>query len=424
MMESNRFARMQKTTGLHLAMEVQECMRQITDFPESPKAMEYFYELFNNTFSKDHAPKTDIPIIGTMCVQVPEELIIAAGAKPLRLCSGAYAYDQIGADFMPAKSCPLIKATAGMLHVNQDFWGDALKTVVIPTTCDQKKKAGELLKSLGYRVYTLEMPSAKESDTARFYWQESVKQFTLDLQGITGKKITTTKIKNAISKTTNAARLFRKLYELRKADPGMILGKDIFLVNNAYFFDDIDRWQEAVTVLITELEERLALSFRVTNKQAPRILFTGSPPIFPNLKVPLLVEQAGAIIVADEVCSSNRMLYDAVSYDEEHLNDIVPALADRYLKPCTCPCLSDNSDRTRKLSDMSDAYAVDGIVYQSFSGCIPYEMEQRQVNEAMTKHNVPVLYLETDYSPEDVGQLSTRIEAFIESIKAQRRKKR
>jgi benzoyl-CoA reductase/2-hydroxyglutaryl-CoA dehydratase subunit BcrC/BadD/HgdB len=423
-MESDRFARMQKSTGMHLAMEVKECLRRISDFPENPKAMDYFYDLFNKTYSGDHAPQTDQPLIGTMCVQVPEELIIAAGARPLRLCSGAYAYDQVGADFMPAKSCPLIKATAGMLHVNQDFWGDALKSVVIPTTCDQKKKSAELLQSMGYRVNILEMPASKDSDAARFYWQESIKQFSLDLQKITGKKITTAGLKDAIAKTSRAASLFRKLYELRKADPATIFGKDIFLVNNAYFFDDLERWQQAVTLLIAELEERQSNNFRISNRQAPRILFTGSPPIFPNLKVPLLVEEAGAIVVADEVCSSNRMLYDAVSYDEENLNDMVPALADRYLKPCTCPCLSNNTDRTRKLADMSDSYGVDGIVYQSFSGCIPYEMEQRQVNEAMSKHNVPVLYLETDYSPEDVGQLSTRIEAFIESIKARRRKKR
>jgi len=421
-MKSDRFARMQKSTTLHLAMEVEECMRRITEFQDNPRAMEYFYDLFRKTHFEKDSLAAGIPLIGTMCMQVPEELIMAAGARPLRLCCGAYAYDQVGADFMPAKSCPLIKATAGMLHVNQEYLENTLKTVIIPTTCDQKKKAGELIKSLGYNVYTLEMPASKDSAAAIFYWQESVKQFTLDLQRITGNKITKAKIIDAISKTTQATSLFRKIYELRKADPGLILGKDIFLVNNSYFFDNLERWQEAVTLLIAELEKRQASGFSAAASQAPRILFTGSPPIFPNLKVPLLVEEAGAIIVVDEVCSSNRMLYDTVFYDEENLNDMVPALADRYLKPCTCPCLSNNYDRTRKLSDMAESYKVDGIVYQSLSGCMPYEMEQRQVGAAMDEINLPVLYLETDYSPEDEGQLSTRIEAFIESIKARRRK--
>ena len=150
---------------------------------------------------------------------------------------------------------------------------------------------------------------------------------------------------------------------------------------------------------------------------------TGSPPIFPNLKVPILVEQAGGIIVADEVCSSNRLLYDTVAYDEDNLNDIVPALADRYLKPCTCPCLTPNTDRNRKLEEMAKSYGVEGVIYQAFSGCLPYEMEQKQISKTLDEAGVPMLYLETDYSNEDLGQLSTRVEAFIESIKARRRKK-
>ena len=45
-------------------------------------------------------------LVGTTCIHAPEELIYAMGATPVRLCNGSYHYDQIGADFMPAKSCP------------------------------------------------------------------------------------------------------------------------------------------------------------------------------------------------------------------------------------------------------------------------------------------------------------------------------
>ena len=33
-----------------------------------------------------------------------------------------------------------------------------------------------------------------------------------------------------------------------------------------------------------------------------------------------------------------------------------------------------------------------------------------------------MLYIETDYNPDDLGQLSTRIEAFLESLKAKKSK--
>lgn len=424
-MDNERLRRVRKTTRLHLAMEAKETLQRIEDFPDKPAAMKYFYSLFRETYNGNGTPASTgaKKIIATMCMQVPQELILAADAYPLRLCSGANAYDQIGAEFMPSKSCPVVKATIGMLHVNQTLWGDSLQSIVIPTTCDQKKKAGELLGEMGYPTYNLEMPSSKDSDLARFYWQESVKQFTLDLQKLTGNRITSQKVQGAIAKISNAAGLFRKLHELRRNTPPLILGSDLFLVNNAYFFDDIDRWQSAVAALITELEERKVKKVRVTNRQAPRLLFTGSPPIFPNFKVPILVEQSGGIIVADETCSSTRLLSDAVAYDEKGLNDMVPAIADRYLKPSTCPCLTPNNDRLRKLVAMAKESGADGIIYQALSGCLPYEMEQKLVNQTLAAEGIPMLYIETDYSPEDVGQLSTRVEAFIESIKARNRKK-
>jgi benzoyl-CoA reductase/2-hydroxyglutaryl-CoA dehydratase subunit BcrC/BadD/HgdB len=102
---------------------------------------------------------------------------------------------------------------------------------------------------------------------------------------------------------------------------------------------------------------------------------------------------------------------------------MVPALADRYLKPCTCPCLTPNTDRNRRLAGMVQSHQVEGVIYQAFSGCLPYEMEQKQISNSLNEAGVPMLYLETDYGAEDLGQLSTRIEAFIESIKARRRKK-
>ncbi|MBU0485381.1 MAG: 2-hydroxyacyl-CoA dehydratase family protein [Proteobacteria bacterium] len=418
-----RFVRMQKTTGLHLAMEAENTLQQLTEFADTPQAMTYFYELFRNFYKNGHQLPAGKKVIGTMCLQVPDELILAAGAVPVRMCSGAYAYEQVGAEFLPAKSCPVVKATTGMLHINQPVWGEDVSAIVIPTTCDQKKKGGEMLKEMGYPVYILEMPASKDSDAARFYWQESVKKFALDLGETTGTRITSAALQAVIGEKTECCRLFRKLNDLRKGKTPLIFGKDIFLVTSAYFIDEMGNWQQAVRQLIAELEEREQNDLAVTNRQAPRLLLTGSPPLFPNLKVPILVEQTGGIIVADEVCSSNRLLYDAVSYDEVNLDDMVSALADRYLKPCTCPCLTPNLDRNRKIVELVNSHKVEGVIYQAFSGCLPYEMEQKSISQTMNEAGVPMLYLETDYGNEDLGQLSTRVEAFIESIKARRRKK-
>jgi benzoyl-CoA reductase/2-hydroxyglutaryl-CoA dehydratase subunit BcrC/BadD/HgdB len=413
-----------RTTRLHGSMEAMETLRKVRDFPNNPVSMAYFYTFLEQFYTAEILPNKEKQIIGTLCVQVPDELIYAVGAQPLRMCSGTYNYDQIGADRMPAKSCPLVRATTGMLSLLSNDMRKRLQGLVIPTTCDQKKKMAEQLEGNGIAIYSLEMPSSKESNIARFYWQESVKQFALDVEKMSGKKLRRRNVKEAIGKKIRACQLYRKLMELRNAAQPVIFGKDVLLVTNSFFLDDLDNWIRAATALVSEIEERTFSNVSVCSSNVPRILLTGSPSIFPNIKIPLLVEQSGGIIVTDEVCSSSRLLYDAVAYDEENLGDMIPAIADRYLKPCTCPCLSPNTDRKRKIAELVVKNRIDGVVYQAFSGCLPYEMEQNQIASMLEKTGTPMLYLETDYSPEDQGQLSTRIEAFIESITMRRRRPR
>ena len=151
----------------------------VDDFLENPDAMAYFYDLFRRVYIQGEPLADDRPRIGTTCIQVPEELVYAHGAVPVRLCDGSYHYDQVGADFMPLKSCSLVKATLGRLMTEgaRSKLG-RIDLIVNPTTCDQKKKASVMMENMGYSVHDLELPNTKESEAARIYWQRSVRQFS------------------------------------------------------------------------------------------------------------------------------------------------------------------------------------------------------------------------------------------------------
>lgn len=407
------------------AGEAKEVLDQIEHgFNDNPQAMQYFYDLFNRVYCRGHAFEHPGMRVGTTCIQVPEELIYALGAIPVRLCNGSYYYAEIGAEFMPAKSCSLVKATLGMLRSQSPIPRvGPLDLVVNLATCDQKTKIGAMIASAGHPVYDMEMPRTTSSEGSRLYWRESVHRLVERLSAMTGRKLTRRNLKVAMDRTARARSAFRELHRLRKRRPSVFLGKDAFLVTNAYFFDDLEHWCEALERLNAELRQRCDEGFQVAQKRAPRILFTGSPPVFPNLKLPLLIEASGGVVVADETCSANRLLYDQTAVDEWRLYDMVDAIADRYLKPCTCPIFIQNENRRRKLLELADSFAVDGVIYQAFAGCQVYEMEYRSVADTMQRYGRPILYLETDYSPDDTGQLSTRIEAFIESTKSRRRKR-
>jgi benzoyl-CoA reductase/2-hydroxyglutaryl-CoA dehydratase subunit BcrC/BadD/HgdB len=406
----------------HKAMEAISVLDKIKhEFKEPPKSMDYFYNLFESVHCKHEPLHSDKVKVGTMCIQVPSEIIYALDAVPLRLCNGFYTNDEIGSDLLPSKACPLVKATVGQFA--SDNFSDKPDVVISPTTCDQKAKSGAIIEEMGFSVYDMEFPRTKESEESREYWRRSVRKFTKDLSNDLGKKLTKKKLKESIQKVGYAQHLYHRLNVLRKNINVPISGVDMFMITNAFFFDKIDNWIEAIEAVAKECEQRVEDEISMAHKRSPRIVYTGSPPIFPNLKVPLLIEQSDAIIVADETCSSNRMFNDMVSVDEWFVNDMVDGVADRYLKGCTCPIFTKNEDRKRRIIDLVKDYKADGVVYQAFAGCQVYEMEQRSVLEAMEKEGIPIIYLESDYSPSHLGQLTTRIEAFVESLKNRRRKR-
>lgn len=406
----------------HKAMEAIKVLNELRDgFKTPPKAMEYFYNLFEEVHTKQKALHSDKIKVGTMCIQIPSEIIYALDGVPIRLCNGFYTDDEIGSDLLPQKACPLVKASVG--HLASKNIIDRPDMIYSPTTCDQKTKAGSTIEGFGYRVVDVDFPRTKESEISREFFRRSIREFSADLSQKVGKKLTRKNLKASISKIGYAQSLYHRLAEFRKNRDVPILGNDIFLVTNAFFFDKIDNWIVACEALVAELEQRVKEEVHVAGKVSPRIVYTGSPPIFPNYKIPLIIEGSDAIIVADETCSSNRMFNDRVAVDEWFVNDMVDSLADKYLKACTCPVFTKNDDRIRRIIELVKSYKADGVIYQAFAGCTVYELEQRSVLEAMEREGISILYLESDYSPSQQGQLSTRVEAFVESLKIKNRKK-
>ena len=173
----------------------------------------------------------------------------------------------------------------------------------------------------------------------------------------------------------------------------------------------------ALATLTDALEARSRENVRVTQKDLPRIMLTGSPLVFPNLKVPLIIEEAGGIVVADETCMGERGLSDPVVAVDASFEGLMRSLAIRALRPCPCPTFADNTQRLYRLRQMVVDHRVDGVIYHVLRGCVVYDYEYRAVEEELGRFGIPVIRLESDYTDQDVEQLRIRAEAFVEMIK-------
>ena len=203
------------------------------------------------------------------------------------------------------------------------------------------------------------------------------------------------------------------------------MGRDAMLVNQAYLWDDKKRWTQKTEALCKELESRVQRRDWVCPPETPRVLVTGTPMFWPdNWKVPTLVEEANpkGIIVADELCSGERILNDPVGVDEWTMDDMLNGYWQiGILMASTCPCFTSkdgNEDRINWLVNKVKEYNVQGVIYYVVRGCMLYAMEYTRVKKALDKINIPVYYLDTEYTREDVGQMKTRVEAFLEMLTA------
>lgn len=394
-------------------------------------ALAYFYGVLESVFVHNEPERiykwdsVTRKAIGVFCMLVPEELIYAAGAIPVRLCGGCYESSQIGEESVPRDGCPLVKSSMGFSIQRGLNAFDRCDVVIMPTTCDAKRKLGEEL-SVVKEVWMLEVPHIKEADFARRIWLEQMYTLKNRLEAYTrngrrSNRITRRGLGDAIRKTARAQFEIRRLLALRQLPQPVIWGRQAMTVMNAYAYGQVEEWTAALIRLNDDLSQKAADGQWVCPRRTPRILIAGSPAIFPNLKIPAIVEEMGGVVVCDESCAGDRYLYDPVGETENNLRDQMTAIASRYIAPCVCPSFAPNDDRLYLLKRLVSEYAVDGILYHVLKGCVIYDFEVSRVEKVMRERDVPLLRVETDYNPEDVEQLRTRIEAFIEMLKSKNR---
>jgi benzoyl-CoA reductase/2-hydroxyglutaryl-CoA dehydratase subunit BcrC/BadD/HgdB len=152
---------------------------------------------------------------------------------------------------------------------------------------------------------------------------------------------------------------------------------------------------------------------------APRVLVSGCPMAIPNWKIPFLVEKNGAVIVGEESCvgeRGTRNQVDLSGIDRSDRSEILDRIASRYFQ-IDCAVFTPNPDRARHVEEMAARTRADGVIHYAIQFCTPYLMESHGLEKSARKDGRPFLRLETDYSMEDVPQLETRIEAFLEILR-------
>lgn len=388
---------------------------------ELPENFEEFAGARRAGFLKmKEAKDAGLNVCGTFCQYTPSEIIHAAGLKQVGLCGRSHLPIKTAETRLPANLCPLIKSSFG--HVMEDscpfaYFSDL---VVGETTCDGKKKMYELLAE--YKPTSIiHLPNIPDYERSLEMWVLEVRKFKESLENHFNITITDDMLNESIVWNNKIRTQQARLYELGKYDPPAIKGVDMNNVTDGlqFMFDDKVKYQK-IAAIIEECEKNWQEGKYPVEPDPyrPRLVVSGGGYFATNEKTINVMEELGASVVCYEGCCGISSLRRTI--DEDTSRDPIVRIAEKYLE-VPCAVVSPNTRRMEQVADTIDEWNADGYVSITLHACNPFAIETENLRRVCESKGIPLLHIQTDFTPGDESQIRTRIEAFLEMIREKKK---
>jgi bcr-type benzoyl-CoA reductase subunit C len=353
-------------------------------------------------------------VIGYVCSFVPLEIITASGAIPFRVRGSIHEPITRGDTLLETIVCPYYRSCFD-LSVKEKY--AFLSGMVIPHGCDSMVRSFSAWSyglPLSY-FHFVNIPSVCEESSLEFFGSE-LNTFRKSLEKFTGKAITEENLDQAIRVHNENRDKVRALYEFRKTDPPLISGTELTMTLTAGSSLPVEESNSLFDQALTEVKGRGNSPL----KKGPRILIDGA--CLDNIELIQLVEELGGNVVTDTICNGTRDHFPKADAD----GNPIDALAHRYLDKINCPKTyrsnkagtfeGDIENRFGDIGTYAREFNVDGAILYVYKYCDPFGFEVPARKVYYQSLNVPLLHLEDIYSAGTMGQLRTRIQAFLEMI--------
>lgn len=349
-------------------------------------------------------------VVGTFCTYTPRELIYAADAMSVSLCSTSDETVPDAEKVLPKNLCPLVKSSYGFAITDKCPYMYFSDMIIGETTCDAKKKMYELLGEIK-DTYVMQLPHSKNNFSMAL-WKNELIELVKKLEEKFDVKITEDKIKDAIKLCNEERKAIKEFLNLAKLNPSPIKGSDMHeALHSSNFKFDRNLYINEIKSLTNSLKEKYDRGETPFKKGTPRILITGCPTGGLVDKIVKQLEETGSSVVCFENCVGTKNFEMLVDENKEPID----AIAERYLN-IPCSIMTPNDGRMDRIKEYIKDYSVDGVVDVTLTACHTYAIETEKVRRAVEGCGKSYLAIETNYSNSDSGQLKTRLEAFVEML--------
>jgi benzoyl-CoA reductase subunit C len=349
-----------------------------------------------------HLPK-DRNAIGFFCPYVPEELLHAAGALPIRLMGTPIKMSHVQAH-LPSNCCHLVKSSLeSLLQGELDF----LQGVIFSHSCDSMQGLSDIWAHQGrLRIhFNFMIPANLDSEHSRPYLKAEMERFKEFLESHSGK-ITPQRMNASIQLFNRIREKIEEIYSRRRKGLIQLPGTFFTQIIRAGYLMDRQRYLELLNELLNALPEKRGESENLIPVYLAGNM-THSDSYFS------LIEEAGALVVQDDLCSGARTLRFMIP---ENL-DPMEALTQRYFTSFFCPTkhIGDRAHVETLLGNVQKSGAR-GVIFLLYKYCEPYYFDYPDLKAALESKGIPTLLLDVEDPSYSLGQLKIRLQAFVEML--------
>jgi len=353
-------------------------------------------------------------IIGYYCCYVPEELIHAAGMLPYRMRATGSTSSELGDLYTTSTTCTFCRHSLDQAMKGEYKFLDGL---VAFHSCDHVSRTFDVWRygkvDFPYSPFYLRFLDVPfKTDALAAEWMTfQLDQFKRSLEDHFQVAITDEALRSSIKAYNEKRCLLKSLYELRKKETPPITGTEVLAICIASASIPVEEFNRLLKQMLDELGRRDGFS-----DYRARLLLAGGELEHPEyIRV---IEELGGLVVTDALCFGLRGFWDLVDEDPEP----IAALAKRYLqRSISCPRMVDYQQRLKFTEDLAEEFRVDGIIVQRMRMCDNWGCDSAMIEWRAKEGSTPCLILDREYIMTTVGQMRTRVQAFLETIEYHRR---
>ena len=297
----------------NLEAEARGALNNVMALQKMPSEAKWFLNCLYRAFSPRllAREKPEIILLGE---DIPWELTKAAGARTRVILGGSLETTHWSDAMLPRDADPISRSACGWL-MNPHFSLAENALVLTAMTSDSRRKMIGLMRDHGIRVMAVDLPPMWDRPAWQAAWVDGMARVARAIEDHTGKTVTRRALADAIMQRERVrigVAAFKRA-SLR-AQGALSPATRQLILESFWYTPNTDEWLMRLNGLTAVLNGQ-ARRFAKPAEDCPRVLIAGSPVIFPNEKLPLLLEASGLALV-DKVLRQLALVFLALVRQE------------------------------------------------------------------------------------------------------------